>query len=82
MPVVLRVRGYRFWFYSADLGEPPHVHVGRGGSEAKFWVNPIALARSRGFRQHELSEIEAIVREYQGDLLGAWAQEETKRGSQ
>ncbi len=34
MPVVLRVSGYRFWFYEADLNEPPHVHVGKAGKEA------------------------------------------------
>ena len=34
MPVVLRVRGYKFWFYEAGLGEPPHVHVGKDGKEA------------------------------------------------
>jgi hypothetical protein len=28
MPVILRIRGYKFWFYESDLGEPPHVHVG------------------------------------------------------
>ncbi len=25
MPVFLRVRGYKFWFYEADLVEPIHV---------------------------------------------------------
>jgi hypothetical protein len=29
MPVVLRIRGYRFWFYAVDLDEPPHIHVGK-----------------------------------------------------
>lgn len=29
MPVILRIKGYRFWFYQADLDEPPHVHVGK-----------------------------------------------------
>jgi len=28
MPVVLRVNGYKFFFYEADVAkEPPHVHV-------------------------------------------------------
>ena len=25
MPVVLRVKGYRFWFYEADLDEPENA---------------------------------------------------------
>ena len=38
MPVVLRIKGYRFWFYEADLDEPPHIHVGKEDKEAKYWV--------------------------------------------
>lgn len=49
MPVVLRVKGFRIRFYEADLNEPPHVHVGKAGSEAKFWMAPIALVKSKGF---------------------------------
>ena len=78
MPVVLRVNGYKFWFYEADLLEPPHVHVGKAGSEAKFWLDPIAQTRSRGFRQHELNEILKITRENRGTLMAAWKREKKK----
>lgn len=80
MPVVLRIRGYRFWFYEADLIEPPHVHVGRQTGEAKYWLNPVELSNSRGFRGHELTEIKKIVVEYRDTLLEAWRKEEDKRG--
>jgi hypothetical protein len=80
MPVVLRIRGYRFWFYEADLAEPPHVHIGKGGKEAKYWLTPIALARSRQFRDHELHEIERILEKYQNDIIKAWRKEQRKRG--
>jgi hypothetical protein len=80
MPVVLRIKGYRFWFYEADLAEPPHIHVGKGVKEAKYWVAPIALARSGRFRQQELHEIERILHAYQGDILAAWRKEQVKRG--
>lgn len=79
MPVILRIRGYRFWFYQADLDEPLHVHVGKGGKEAKYWVDPIALARPGRFRRHELNEIERILSRYQGDILLAWKKEQQKR---
>ncbi len=79
MPVILRVRGYRFWFYSADLRDPAHVHVGKAGNEAKYWLIPVRLARSRGFRQPELSEIEAILIAHQNELLTAW-QDAQKHG--
>src|ERR1035437_10300736 len=48
LPAVLRSGPYRFFFYSADRDEPPHVHVERGDSEAKFWLNPVRLEWSRG----------------------------------
>jgi hypothetical protein len=80
MPVILRIRGYRLWFYEADLDEPPHIHVGKQSGEAKYWLNPILLSKSRGFREHELSEIRDIVEEYRNDILEAWQREELKRG--
>lgn len=79
MPVVLRHKGYKFLFYEADLDEPPHVHARKDGNEAKYWLNPIALARVRGFRQHELNEIERIIAEYRNDILQAWEREVKKR---
>jgi len=79
MPVILRVKGYRFWFYQADLDEPPHVHAGREGKEAKYWVDPIALAKSGRFRSHELAEIEQILHKYQDNILAAWEKEQQKR---
>lgn len=79
MPVVLRVKGYRFWFYEADLDEPPHVHVGKEGKEAKYWMVPISVARPGRFRAHELGEIEGILIHFQNDILQAWQQEQQKR---
>ncbi len=78
MPVILRLKGYKFWFYEVDLAEPPHVHVGKSGRQAKYWIDPIALARAGRFREHELDEIERILEDYQSDLLEAWQKEKRK----
>ena len=80
MPVILRIKGYRFWFYEADLDEPPHVHVGKEGKQAKYWIAPIALARAGRFREYELTEIERILTIYQEDVLTAWRKEHRRRG--
>jgi hypothetical protein len=80
MPVVLRIGGYRFLFYEADLDEPPHVHVRKQSGEAKYWLDPVLLSKSRGFREHELSEIARILAEHRGEILAAWREEERKRG--
>ncbi|MGH2758625.1 MAG: DUF4160 domain-containing protein [Actinomycetota bacterium] len=42
-PPVLRSGPYRFFFYSGDRLEPPHVHVERDDDQAKFWLQPVAL---------------------------------------
>ncbi|MEI9965572.1 MAG: DUF4160 domain-containing protein [Caulobacteraceae bacterium] len=72
MPTVLRTQGYRFYFYSHEPNEPPHVHVDKGSCSLKAWLEPVALARNLGFRAHELNAILALVREHQPRLLEAW----------
>ena len=52
MPVVLRVNGYKFFFYEADVvGEPPYIHVTKEGNEAKYWLDPVKAAREGRFRK-------------------------------
>lgn len=81
MPVVLRIKGYKFWFYEADLDEPPHIHVGKSGKEAKYWLKPIRLARAGRFKSIELGEIERIIGNHLDFLLSAWAKEQMKRAN-
>ena len=46
MPTVLRIGPYRFFFYAGARDEPPHVHVERDRSNAKFWLDPVRLQKS------------------------------------
>ena len=61
MPTVLRFLAYRFFFYSNEGEEPPHVHVERAGSTAKFWIAPVSLAYSRRFSSQQLKRLHDIV---------------------
>lgn len=79
MPVVLRVKGYKFWFYQADLTEPPHVHVAKDGKEAKYWLQPIDLARAGRFKSVDHNEISKIIRQNIDFLLNVWNEEQIKR---
>ena len=72
MPTVLRIKGYRFGFFSADGDEPPHTHVSKEGNTAKFWLDPVQLAKDAGFSRHELNEVHGILTEHQPELLKAW----------
>lgn len=72
MPTVLRSGPYRFYFYSSNGVEPVHVHVAREGRVAKFWVEPVRLAESGGFRAAELLEIQKIVENNRTLLVRSW----------
>ncbi len=72
MPTVLRVFGFRFFFYSLEGSEPAHVHVEHGDNVAKFWLDPVGLAESHGFRTHELNRLRLLVVEHRLRLLEAW----------
>jgi hypothetical protein len=66
------VKGYRFFFFSSEGQEPPHIHVEQAERYAKFWLNPVSLARSRGFRSDGITEIQRIVEEYRSLFEERW----------
>jgi hypothetical protein len=72
MPTLLRLEGYRFFFFSNEAQEPPHIHVAQAERYAKFWLEPVALARNRGFRRSELTWLEGMVQEHRGQFLKVW----------
>jgi hypothetical protein len=72
VPNVVTVGPYRFFFFSNESAEPPHVHVRRERNVAKFWLKEVSLASSGRFSAKELREIERIVSERQKELLEAW----------
>ncbi len=72
MPTVLRSGPYRLYFYSHDGGEPPHIHVDRERFSAKFWLEPVELARNLGFGAVELRRIERLVVDHEDRLRDSW----------
>jgi len=72
MPTILRIRGFRFFFFSREGNEPPHIHVENAEKVAKFWLSPVELARSYGFRSHELNELQQIVEEHRDLFEEKW----------
>jgi hypothetical protein len=72
VPVVLRLDGFRFYFYSHEPNEPPHVHVDRAEATAKLWLEPVALASNAGFSPRELGLLLRMTRDHQTQLLESW----------
>ena len=71
-PTVLRVRGYRFYFFSRE--EPrAHVHVQHATGEAKFWLEPeVELAQNYGLTMSRLNTALKIIQERQDEIRAAW----------
>ncbi|MBM4346389.1 MAG: DUF4160 domain-containing protein [Deltaproteobacteria bacterium] len=75
MPNLLRVDGWRYFFYSneGDPREPPHVHARKGASEAKFWLEPeLALAYSDAMDPRSLREVAAVVQQHRTAFIRSW----------
>ena len=72
MPTVVRVKGYRFFFFSEEGQEPAHIHVDQAERYAKFWLEPVTLTQNRGFRSRELSELRALIEVHRELFLETW----------
>ncbi len=71
-PTVLRIRGFRFYFFSRE--EPkPHVHVQHATGEAKFWLEPeVEVAQNYGLSPARLATALRLAREHQDEIRTAW----------
>jgi hypothetical protein len=72
MPTLWEHGPYRFFVYSADREEPPHVHVERERNKAKFWLDPVRLQNSGGYSRNEINRIQRLIEENQKMLLEKW----------
>jgi Domain of unknown function (DUF4160) len=75
MPVVFREDGFRFFFYSdeGDPREPVHIHVHKGGADAKFWLYPaVALAYNHGFDARTLARLGKVIEPRRQEIEDAW----------
>jgi hypothetical protein len=63
---------YRFFFYAGDGKEPPHVHVQRDEQIAKFWLDPVDIAKKDRYPTHELNRIKAIIQTNVAVLMASW----------
>jgi hypothetical protein len=75
MPKILEINGYKFFFFSNE-GAPRercHVHIRKGNSLAKYWIDPsVMLASSYGFSGKELNWLETCILENQDSLRRHW----------
>lgn len=72
MPTVLTVNGFRFFFYSNEGTEPPHIHVEKGDATGKWWLSDLSLSNQDDFTKADLRKIQELLVEHQKEFLDAW----------
>ena len=70
MPTLLRLNGFRFFFYLDDH-EPKHVHVVKGQETAKIDLEGLEIIKAN-MKANSLAQALAIVKEHQTYLIGKW----------
>jgi len=53
MPTVKIIGAHRFFFFSREDNEPPHIHVETAENAAKFWLSPVELVWAVGYNSKE-----------------------------
>jgi hypothetical protein len=79
-PTVLRVAGYRFYFFSRE--EPrAHVHVQHADGGAKLWLEPeVVLAQNHGLSRRQIATALGLVRKHKDEIRTAWENHFGRRG--
>ena len=72
MPTILRIKKYRFFFFSNEGNEFPHIHIESGENYAKFWLEDVILEKSVGYNAKEINKIREIVLENIGIIKDKW----------
>ncbi len=72
MPTILRLLGFRFYFYSDEGNEPPHVHVEKGDSRGKVWLDPLKEEDLSQFKAKERRKALDIIADHQENLKDHW----------
>jgi len=79
MPTVWREGPFRFFFYSEERNEPPHIHVEIGDPPtdiyAKMWLGPpvaVAVAFWRNFSARDRRAAREIVIRQRTMMEQAW----------
>jgi hypothetical protein len=71
-PTVLRINGYRFYFFSREELRP-HVHAVHSSGEAKIWLEPsVEIAHSHGLHARQLAQLTRLVQEHLYVIQYAW----------
>lgn len=64
MPTILKIGPHRFYFFSKEGHERPHIHIETAENAAKFWLSPVELVWAVGYNSRELRKLRELVEEH------------------
>ena len=71
-PTILRVKGFRFYFFSREERRA-HVHVQHADGEAKFRIEPnVDLVANFGLKPKQVAEAQKLIEEHLNEIRSAW----------
>lgn len=71
MPTVLKIDGFRFFFFS-DEHVPVHIHVEKGDGYMRVELQALKITQRQKFTKSDERKIMAIIKERHDELIGAW----------
>lgn len=76
MPTVLKILGWRFFFYANENNEPIHIHAIKGNCECKYWLDvekyDIKEAFSYSLTIRDRREVRKIIFEHFDYIVKKW----------
>jgi len=71
MPTVLRIDGFRFFFFS-DEHLPLHIHIEKGDGYMRVELETFKVTDVYKFSTKDIKKVISIIEENQLKLIGAW----------
>ncbi|DAB33156.1 MAG TPA: hypothetical protein CFH82_11905 [Sulfurospirillum sp. UBA12182] len=71
MPTVLKIDGFRFFFFS-DEHNPVHIHVEKGDGYMRVELETLKVTNKQKFTKNDEKKIMSIIKEHHEKLIGAW----------
>ena len=71
MPTILRIDGYRFFFFS-DEHSPSHIHIEKGDAYARIELETSKITDSYNLNSKELRKLRDLVKKNNKKLTKAW----------
>ena len=72
MFTLLNTDGFKFYFWTQENFEPPHFHVRKGAASAKWFLDPLKEAWTKGMSDEDKQKIAELAAANAGKWLDEW----------